>query len=208
MNSLRTQRQIIQERIQNKHTYKNFFSNRVIDSWNELPQYLIEAVGKTERGGGAGDQQVKSGDCSWVLGIGSFEYCIPVKPSCKKYPNIASIFPCKSCKPCTKNEAFLARYEESCKKNLQDNFLARFWSNLQENYLTVFLARKASFLVQDLQDFMQDLANLARKYLQDLDISCKTVFTGMVRNPCLLIQWKWLAFNLLMFITRFAKLLN
>ena len=46
---------------------------------------------------------------------------------------------------------------------------------LQENYLTIFLARflqdfsylarKASFLVQDLQDFVQDLASLARKIL-------------------------------------------
>ena len=63
-----------------------------------------------------------------------------IKWSCKKYPNLASIFlarlarSCtKSCKCCTKNEAFLARYEKVCKN----------------------LARKIckiNFLLQDLQD--------------------------------------------------------
>ena len=49
---------------------------------------------------------------------------------------------------------------------------------LQENYLTFFLenlasilyfTRKASFLVQDLQDLMQDFASLARKILARLE---------------------------------------
>ena len=40
----RTQSQIIQERIQNKHiAIDNFFSNQVINSWNDLPQYLIDS---------------------------------------------------------------------------------------------------------------------------------------------------------------------
>ena len=76
--------------------------------------------------------------------------------------------PCKyfSRKSCTKNEAFLARYEKSCKnlarKICRISFLQNFHQILQENYLTTFsckflarflyLARKASILVQDLQD--------------------------------------------------------
>ena len=40
----RTQSQIIKERIQNKHIgIDNFFSNQVINSWNDLPQYLIDS---------------------------------------------------------------------------------------------------------------------------------------------------------------------
>ena len=47
----------------------------------------------------------------------------------------------------------------------------------------LFLARKALFLVQGLQDMyvqdlMQDLASLPRKYLQDLYISCKVFLLG------------------------------
>ena len=42
-----------------------------------------------------------------------------------------------------------------------------------------YVARKASFLVQDLQDLLQDLAK--GKRLQDLDISCQTVFTGKTK---------------------------
>ena len=72
------------------------------------------------------------------------------------------------------------------------NFLQDLIKVLQENYLKIFLARflqdplylarKATFLVQDLQDLMKDFASLARKLLatqlQDLNISCKTVFIG------------------------------
>ena len=69
--------------------------------------------------------------------------------------------------------------QESCKKNLQDNFLARFDRNLAKNYLANFtckiLARnfiscKKSFifsvrLARHVQDLVQDLAGLARKML-------------------------------------------
>ena len=48
---------------------------------------------------------------------------------------------------------------KSCKKSILQFFLARFLHNF------LYLARKASFLVQDLQDLVQDLASLARKTL-------------------------------------------
>ena len=97
----------------------------------------------------------------------------PVKPSCKKYANLASIFlvrlarSCtKSCKSWAKNEAFLARYKNLTKTLQENRFKIIFFQNfdhiLQENYLTIFLARflqdfvcsarKALFLVQNLQD--------------------------------------------------------
>ena len=49
--------------------------------------------------------------------------------------------------------------QESCKKIILQIFLARFLQDFS------YLARKASFLVQDLQDLVQDLASLARKIL-------------------------------------------
>ena len=77
-------------------------------------------------------------------------------------------------------------------------FLQDFDQILQENYLTFFLesflqdvlylARKASFLVENLQDmckiYCKILQVLQEKYLQDLHISCKTVFTGHILNEC------------------------
>ena len=104
-----------------------------------------------------------------------------------------------SCKSCTKNEAFLAKHKKSCKnlarKICKIIFLQELDQILQENYLTTFsckiLARfliscKKSFifsarLSRYVQDLVQDLASLARKYLQDLHISCKKVFTGWPR---------------------------
>ena len=74
----------------------------------------------------------------------------------------------KSCTSCTKNEAFLARYEKSCKdlaKNCKIIFLQDFDSNLARRLsynfflqgfcnckIFLHLARNSSFLVQDLQD--------------------------------------------------------
>ena len=128
-----------------------------------------------------------------------------LKPSCKKYANLGSIFLARSCaksctcdiscKSCTKNKAFLARYKVSCKdlarKNRKIIFLQDLIKILQEKvtflqiFLTRFLqdfsylARKASFLVQDLQDLARDLASLARKILTRFAyISCKTFFAG------------------------------
>ena len=86
-----------------------------------------------------------------------------------------------SCKSCTKNEAFLARYEKSCKnlarKICKIIFLQDFDQILQENYLTIFsckiLARffiscKKSLifsarLARYVQDLVQELASFARK---------------------------------------------
>ena len=133
------------------------------------------------------------------------------KPSCKKYSYLASTFlarlarSCtKSCKSCTKNEAFLARYKMSC-KNLARKFCKIIFLQdldhiLQENYFTIFsckiLARffvscKKSFifsarLARYVQDLVQDLASLVRKYLQDLHIPCKTIFTGKQLRHALL----------------------
>ena len=71
---------------------------------------------------------------------------------------------CKSCK------YFFARLARSCTKSC--TYLA---SLALENYLAIFscrflqhfsyFARKASFLVQDLQDLVQELASFARKIL-------------------------------------------
>ena len=72
------------------------------------------------------------------------------------------------------------------------NFLQDFGQILQENYLTFFSCKiharffiscKKSFifsarLARYVQDLVQDLASLAKNYLQDLHISCETVFTG------------------------------
>ena len=66
----------------------------------------------------------------------------------------------KSCKSCTKKEAFLARYKTFCKifarKKCKIVFLQFFLARFLQDLL--YLARKASFLLQDLQDFMQDFA--------------------------------------------------
>ena len=52
--------------------------------------------------------------------------------------------------------------EQSCKnlarKTCKIIFLQDYDQILHENYLTISLARKASFLVQDMQDLVQDLA--------------------------------------------------
>ena len=72
----------------------------------------------------------------------------------------------KLCKCCAKNETFLARSKKSCKnltrKKCKTIFLQDLIKILQENHLAIFparflqdilyFARKASFLVQDLQD--------------------------------------------------------
>ena len=76
----------------------------------------------------------------------------------------------------------LKNLARTCKKKLQDNFLARYDLNLARKlscnfFLQVLarsvqdfsiLAKRASFLVQDFQDLMQDLASLARKILATL----------------------------------------
>ena len=62
---------------------------------------------------------------------------------------------------------FLARFDQSLARKLCYNFLQDF------SYLT----RKASILVQDLQDIVQDLASFARKILARLGYSCKLFFT-------------------------------
>ena len=81
----------------------------------------------------------------------------------------------KSCKPCTKNEAFLARYKKfckSCKKNLSDHILAGVWSNVNDLALfscKIFISCKKSYvLVQDFQDMCKILHFLQEKYLQNL----------------------------------------
>ena len=98
----------------------------------------------------------------------------------------------KSCKSCTKNEAFLARYEKSCKnlarKFCKIIFLQDFDHILQQNYFTIFsckiLARffiscKKSFIFSArLADFVQDLASLARKILARFAYFLQDRFTG------------------------------
>ena len=96
------------------------------------------------------------------------------------YVNLASIFLArsytKSCKSCTKNEAFLARYQKSCKNLARQScniiFLQDFDLILQDNYLTIisykilakfFVSCKKSFifsarLARYVQDLVQDLA--------------------------------------------------
>ena len=72
-------------------------------------------------------------------------------------------------------------------EKLQDNFLARFDQNLSRKLaiLQIFLARfsisrkKSSFLVQDLQDLVKDLASLARKILARFRYFLQAVFTGI-----------------------------
>ena len=65
--------------------------------------------------------------------------------------------------------------QESCKKILQDNFLATFDQILQENNLTIFSCKNfvsckkrfifSAKLARFVQDFVQDLVSLARKIL-------------------------------------------
>ena len=64
--------------------------------------------------------------------------------------------------------------QESCKKNLEDNFLVRFYQILQENYFTIFLAI-----------FLQDFSFLARKAFSAT--SCKSC----KKNTCKI--WIFLA---------------
>ena len=94
----------------------------------------------TRRCGGLNPSEVAI-SCIFV----AYQKPYPVKPSCKKYPNFASIFlarlarSCtKSCKSCTKNEAFLARYKLSCKKKCEIIFLQDLIEVLQENCLAIF----------------------------------------------------------------------
>ena len=63
---------------------------------------------------------------------------------------------------------------KSCKKIILQFFLARF---LQDFF---HLARKASFLVQDLQDMCKIQCKILQENnLRDVHVSCKTVFTGL-----------------------------
>ena len=150
----------------------------------------------------------------YVVIHSAFMQCIqhvnyPVKPSCKKYANLAGDFLAGPVRSCTdfaslapKMKLFLQDskiLQESCKNKLQDNFPARFWSNLARilfyNYFTIIscklLAIKIFHILQKsfifsarlaryVQDLAQNLTSLARKNLKDLYISCKTVFTGQV----------------------------
>ena len=119
----------------------------------------------------------------------------PVKLSCL---NLANIFLARLARSCTKiaslelkmklflqdmknlarilQEKFAIIFSckiliKSCKKFILQFFLARF----------LYLARKASFLVQDLQFECKILQVLQEKYLQKFHISFKTVFTGEFR---------------------------
>ena len=67
---------------------------------------------------------------------------------------------------------FLQDIKNLARKNCKIIFLKDMIKILQENYLANFsckifyiLARKTSFLVQDLQDLVQNIASLARKIL-------------------------------------------
>ena len=74
------------------------------------------------------------------------------------------------------------------------NFLQDLIKVLQENYLKIFLARflqdplylarKATFLVQDLQDLMKDFASLARKLLARLEYFLQDGFYWEVLVNC------------------------
>ena len=120
----------------------------------------------------------------------------------ENYANLASIFLARiarSCtKSCIKNEAFLAKYKNLARKNFKIIFLQDLIKILQENYLAfylaiflqdfLYLARKASFLAQDLQGMCTILSKILQdKYLQDLYVSCKTVFNET--DGCYL--WLW-----------------
>ena len=83
-----------------------------------------------------------------------------------------------------KMKLFLQDLKNLARKNSKIIFLQDLIKFLQENLIILqtflarflqhssYLARKASFLVQDLQDLAQG------KSLQHLDISCKTVSLG------------------------------
>ena len=106
---------------------------------------------------------------------------IPVKTvlqeickSCKYFSckacKILHIILHKSCKSCSKNEAFLARYEKSCKnlatKNCKIIFLQDLIKILQENYLAKFSCKiLARFFVSCKKSFIFS-ARLAR-FVQD-----------------------------------------
>ena len=74
------------------------------------------------------------------------------------------------------------------------NFLQDLIKVLQENYLKIFLARflqdplylarKATFLVQDLQDLMKDFASLARKLLARLEYFLQDGFYWEILVNC------------------------
>ena len=74
--------------------------------------------------------------------------------------------------------------QEFCKKKLQGNFLARFDQNLTRKLsYNFFLQEKLHFsarLARYVQDLVKILQVLHGKYLQDLHISCKMVFTGFI----------------------------
>ena len=103
-----------------------------------------------------------------------------------------------SCKSCTKNEAFLQDIKNLARilqEKLQDNFLARFWSNLARKLFYIFLAKilqdfyilqeKLYFYYKNCKICARFNARSCKKnsYLQDLHISCKTVFSYWEDSP-------------------------
>ena len=109
----------------------------------------------------------------------SYYTAIPVKPSCKNYSNLASIFlarlaiSCaKSCKSCTKHEVFLARYKKSC-KNLARN-----------NCKVVFLQDLIKILKEnDLPNFYM-LKHHLMSLLSSVSLTSFTIYLSMQRNDC------------------------
>ena len=105
-----------------------------------------------------------------------------ISKSCKYFLARFSRSCSKSCKSCTRNEAFLVRYKnlarkiaryfsckiliKSCKKIILQVLLERF----------LYLAIKASLLVQDLEDLVQDLT---RKILARFAYFLQDSFTGL-----------------------------
>ena len=92
-------------------------------------------------------------------------YWFPVKMVLQEISKFCKYFSCKtckilhsilhiSCKCCTKNEAFLARYKKSCKnlarKNCKIIFLQDIIKILQDNYLAKFSCKI----------FLQDACNI------------------------------------------------
>ena len=119
-----------------------------------------------------------------------------------------------SCKSCTKNKAFLARYKNIVRL-LQDKiiriFLQDFIKILQENYLAIFLARFlqhfyilheklyfSAILARCVQHLVQNLASLARKilarfayFLQDgFYWACLRILFYNYVELCVLFMWQ------------------
>ena len=117
--------------------------NREVYIWAKVITYLVILVNLTS--------------------IAWFRSTNPVKTVLQEIHKYYKYFSCKicdilylilhiSCKSCTKNEAFLARYKKPCKNLTRQNYLAKY----------------SCKILQVLQE----------KFLQDLDTSCKMVFTG------------------------------